>query len=348
MRSTFQGVTYRTAEKSAIRDYANRKAKILGRLSSYARMSWHMWRGGVPALEILQTQFPNMAKEPRRPALVTLELTNHCDLSCPYCNSPLNLLPRGMMAKATFTKVLEGLKGLGMHRVRVVGSGEPTLHSEFASFIAELCQVTPFVSVLTNAQWRHPQKTIDAMLDAKVRVVEVSLNGDNKEGYEASRPGGRFERLVENLTMLKESKRLRRCRVMTNIRLMLRPSERALESRMIAFWRQYADSVMPQYIFALKRSAYRDDVYTPRQWEEGLYPRCSAPFKALNVLWNGDVPLCSFSVEQIGPPGLVIGNVMTDSLSDLWHGDVMRQYRQGHYRREPDKMPICKGCTACY
>jgi MoaA/NifB/PqqE/SkfB family radical SAM enzyme len=260
----------------------------------------------------------------------------------------LNQLPRGMMASATFAKVLEDLKQLGTHRVRVVGSGEPTLHPEFASFIAALCQVTPFVSVLTNAQWRHPQKTIDAMLDAGVGVVEVSLNGDDKEGYESSRLGGRFERLLENLTMLNDSKRSRRSPAITNIRVMLRPSERAAENRMIAFWRQYADCVMPQYIFALKRSAYRDDVYMPRQWEEGLYPRCSAPFKALNVLWNGDVPLCSFSVEHVGPPGLVIGNVMTDSLSDLWHGDVMRQYREGHYRRDHDKMPICKGCTACY
>ena len=348
IETRFKGIAQDSVHKSVSLDFTNRKAKILYRLRSYARLSWHMWRRGVPAREILRTQFPLMEPDPRRPALVTVEFTNHCNLRCVYCNSPVDPRPRGFMAGETFERLLEGLRLLGVNRVRVVGSGEPTLHPEFAHFIRALGKAVPFVSVLTNGQWKSPVEIIEPVLDSPVSLLEISVNGDNKEDYEKSRRGGLFERLIENLTMLKTRQGKRRSQTITNIRLMLRPSERAAEKRLSAFWRHCADSVMPQYVFALKCSTYREDVYMPRHWDNPSYPMCAAPFKAMNVEWNGDVPLCSFALEQTGGLGLVLGNVMTDSLGDLWNGKVMRQYREGHRKREVDKIPVCKGCTACY
>jgi MoaA/NifB/PqqE/SkfB family radical SAM enzyme len=176
-------------------------------------------------------------------------------------------------------------------------------------------------------------------------MVEVSVDGGDKEIYENSRRGGVFEQLIENLELLRASKQNRRSQTITNIRLMLRPSERSLEKRFMAFWRNYADTVMPQYLLERKHLAYKENVYTSAQWYDDSYPKCAAPFKELEINWNGDVPLCKFSAQQIGAPGLVLGNVNTDLLGDLWIGSVMRQYREGHYKRNPQKMPICKGCT---
>jgi radical SAM protein with 4Fe4S-binding SPASM domain len=150
--------------------------------------------------------------------------------------------------------------------------------------------------------------------------------------------------LIENLTLFKTSKQTLRSQTITNIRLMLRPSERTVEKQLVAFWKNYADTVMPQYVVELKHLAYKEDVYTPTQFHNLSYPKCGDPFKSLDVDWNGNLPLCSHSVQQIGAPGLILGNVMTDMLGDLWNGNVMSQYREGHYKREASKMPICKGC----
>jgi MoaA/NifB/PqqE/SkfB family radical SAM enzyme len=248
------------------------------------------------------------------------------------------------MSRETFEAFLEGVRRLGVRRVRVVGNGEPTLHPDFPYFIGELARAVPYVSVLTNGQWKSPTKIIDAMLESPVSLIELSVEGGEKEGYESSRIGGRFERLIENLNSLKATKQALRSRSLTNIRLMLRPSERAMESRLKAFWSTYADTVMPQYLVALKRTKYTDDVYMPVQFHNQSYPKCSVPFKTIGVHWDGDVPLCSLSEEQIGAPGLVLGNVRTKKLGDLWNCTLMRQYREGHLRRDCSKMPICKGC----
>jgi MoaA/NifB/PqqE/SkfB family radical SAM enzyme len=322
----------------------DRVARIFYRLSAYRRLSWHMLRQGVPALEILRTQFPLIDPNPHVPAVVGVEFTNYCDLRCVYCTSPLGLRPRGFMQRETFEKFLEGIKQLRVSRVNVVGNGESTLHPEFTCFIRELSRSVPYVMVLTNGQWKRPKNIINAMLEAPVSVVGVSVDGGDKDGYEKSRLGGHFERLLENLTLLSTSKRKRRSHTMTYICLMLRPSERMVERELMAFWNNYVDIVMPQYLLERRHLGYKEDVYMPVEFHDQSYPKCSLPFKALDVNWNGNVPLCTYSAQQIGAPGLILGNVTTDMLGDIWNGNVMRQYREGHYKRDACKMPICKGC----
>src|SRR5215472_1858329 len=230
------GAIVQTSGNHPLFNSSNRVARILYRLSAYRRLSWHMLRRGVPAREILRTQFPLIEPNPHVPALVSVEFTNYCDLRCVYCTSPLGLRPRGFMQRETFERFLEGIKQLGVSRVNVVGNGEPTLHPEFTSFIRELGRNVPYVHVLTNGQWKRPQDIINAMLEAPVSVVGVSVDGADKKGYEKSRLGGRFERLLENLTLLSTSKRTLRSHTITCICLMLRPSERMVERELMAFW----------------------------------------------------------------------------------------------------------------
>jgi uncharacterized Fe-S cluster-containing radical SAM superfamily protein len=239
---------------------SNRVARILYRLSAYRRLSWHILRRGVPAREILRTQFPFIEPNPRAPTLVSVEFTNYCDLRCVYCTCPLGLRPHGFMQRATFERLLDGIKQLGVRRVNVVGDGESTMHPEFTSLIRELCRSVPYVLVLTNGQWKRPKDIINAMLEARVSVVEVSVDGGD-EGYEKSRLGGHFERLLENLTLLSTSKRKLRSRTMTYICLMLRPSECVVERELMAFWNNYADVVMPQYLLERRHLAFKKDVY---------------------------------------------------------------------------------------
>jgi len=241
--------------------------------------------------------------------------------------------------------VVTGIEELGIHRVTVVGNGEPTLHPEFGQFIGRLGNVASYVSVLTNAQWHNADEIIAAILQARVRTIEISLDGTDKESYERARVGGNFERLISNLTLLKKLKARTHRRVLTNIRLMLRPSERPLEQSMKKYWRQFADTVMAQYLQERKALRLQKDLYKPAHHLSQEFPRCSQPSNVLGVNWNGNVPLCNFSVEQAGPPGLILGNIKNESLKNIWNGRVMRSYRRGHCDRIPDLMPICKGCT---
>ncbi|GJQ58010.1 MAG: hypothetical protein SCALA701_08110 [Candidatus Scalindua sp.] len=249
------------------------------------------------------------------------------------------------MHRDTFVNVVAGIKKLGVKRVRVVGNGEATLHPDFDSFMTEIGSTNAYVSVLTNGQWRHQEDTINTMLTAKVNMVEFSVDTVTKKGYERSRQGGSFERLLSNLQHFKEAKKKQRSQVITNIRLMLRPSERRIEWKLKAFWSNYADIVMPQYLCEKRSISYNEDLYRPIQFNEQSYPNCKEPFTQLGITWNGDVPLCSLSADQIGEPGLILGNVTSSTIGQLWNSKVLHQYRRGHRNRETSKMAMCKGCV---
>ena len=304
-----------------------------------------MLRRGISPRHLLRSQFPRLAGFPRCPLVVSLELTNHCNLRCVYCTSPVSQRPRGLMDQATFSRALSGIRTLGVDRARLVGNGEPTLHPDLGSFVQELARTAPFVSIVTNGQWTHPARTISALLDGPLDMVEVSVDSSTKAGYESSRPGGSFERLLRNLLALREAIDNRPCRTLVNLRLMTRPTERGMEGNLRAFWRRYADTVMLQPVVERTTQPAVKDMYRPVQFDQRSYPACSLPFKELQVNWNGDVPLCALSAQQLPPVGLIVGNVMEQSLHELWSHSLMEQYRQGHRDRDCRKMEICEGCS---
>jgi hypothetical protein len=122
---------------------------------------------------------------------------------------------------------------------------------------------------------------------------------------------------------------------------MVRPSETPVIDRLLAFWRRYGDVVSTQRL-----QDYFDqhgDSFVRGKVEE--YPPCSLPFRSLGVSWDGSVPLCRVSAFQTGTTdGLVLGNIHDTTLAEIWHGEVLRQYREGHRRQRPELMPVCRNC----
>jgi MoaA/NifB/PqqE/SkfB family radical SAM enzyme len=294
---------------------------------------------------LARSHFPFLLPDARVPPILTVELTNACNVACTYCTSPLALRARGIMREDTFAKLVASVRNARVSRVRFVGNGEPTLHPQFARFAREMAQATPFLSIVTNCQ-RLPDETLDALLDAPFRLIEVSVDGGDKESYERSRVGGKFDRLLENLRRLRAARDERKASALINLRIMVRPSQRAMEEQLEAFWQPYGDSLMRQYVIKRKELDDDRDVYQNVQRAEGATPRCALPFKSLDITWTGLVPLCHYSAAQIGEPGLIVGDINTASIEEIWNRPIMRQYRGGHRRRSPAETPICKGCSA--
>jgi hypothetical protein len=168
------------------------------------------------------------------------------------------------------------------------------------------------------------------------------VDGTDKEGYEQWRIGGSLDKLVRNLTELKEVKHDFRSPTVTVIRVMIRPSQRKTEQSLLDFWRPFGDVVTKQYVVDFTEAG--GDVFKTIG-RDNVYPRCALPSKLLDVRWNGDVPLCSYSHLQAGQPdGLLLGNINSSSLLELRDGRLMMDYRRGHRRRETKLTPLCKGC----
>jgi pyruvate-formate lyase-activating enzyme len=325
-------------------DNTRRLARIRYRWKAYSKILTR----ALPHISIRTlacSHFPFYLPDARVPPLLTVELTNACNVACTYCTSPLALRPQGIMRDDTFAKLVASVHAARVSRVRFVGNGEPTLHPQFPRFAREMAQATPFLSIVTNCQ-RLPEDTLDALLDAPFRLIEVSVDGADPESYESSRRGGSFDRLLQNLRRLKAARDDRRAPALINLRLMLRPSQRQRERQLEIFWQPYGDAVMRQYVIRRRELDGDADVYQNVQRADETVPRCALPFKSLDITWTGLVPLCHYSAAQIGEPGLIVGDINKATVEEIWNGTIMSEYRRGHRQRDSRATPICRGCSA--
>jgi len=148
---------------------------------------------------------------PTRPLTVILDTTERCNLKCRMCYfaatdrlrfppHDLELSPTGMMPIAVFDRIATELFPRAW-RVALACAAEPLLHPQFDEIvrIAGKHRV-PDLWFPTNLLALTEAKA-EAICQAKVRTVGVSIDGTHAEIYESIRVGGRFSRLEERLEL---------------------------------------------------------------------------------------------------------------------------------------------------
>ena len=317
--------------------------KIHTHHSYYKKLIFQLLETGIPINDTIRILFPFLLRNSLHPLQVSIELTNHCNLRCLYCPNSLISQKKGFMSDKVFEKVIEDLSYIKTNRIRLVGCGESTLHPKFYEHIKVLAIKHKHFTIITNGQWNRDEIPYE-LLTAPVNLIEISIDAGGKKGYERTRINGSYAKLIENIKKLHELKKQLKSNTIISIMLMLRPSQIKMFKDEFKFWIKYADAVLPQNIVKINNNTYDDDVFHPIQNRENSIPICKTPFIGFEVLFNGNVLLCSYSKYQIGYPGLIIGNVLDKRISELWNCKIMNTYRKAHRKRIKELMSICTGC----
>ncbi len=307
------------------------------------RLSRYYKGGSVRAL--VRARFPYVFSDPMAPRTVAIELTNVCNLKCVYCDAQNPALMRkpGFMAEGTFKTAIDQIRALRVQNVRLIGAGEATLHPLFPKFLRRALGAAPVMSLTTNGQFLN-DTTCGAIVDT-LDVVEVSVDSDHAAAYQRVRLGADFRRLLTNLEQLRNTAARRSRSLLLNIRLMLRPSDQGRQCQLVEFWQKHGDIVSTQRL--VDYFGVGGDLF-PAERDFRVFRRCGSVFKLADINWNGDVPLCDSSALQLGnPSGLLLGNITSTQLGDLWRSDLLKQYPAGS--PEP-RLRVCRavpGMSLC-
>jgi len=319
--------------------------RIYYRFKPYMKIGMKTLRKRVSPIRLITARYPFNFPDSKKPATLSLELTDACDLKCLYCNNPLFANPRYFMKDEVFDRITKSNQAFKIDRIRV-GGGEPTLHPKFKTYSEQLSKNTKFLSIVTNAQWK--KAGIPEALLSNYDLIEISVDAGGKENYESSRPGAKYELLIQNLKKLNRLKQEMGSNAHINLRFMIRPSNKGQKQKEYDFWRKYSDSIMPQHIIQHAESDYEDDVYQSVHIEKDSFPKCAQPFKDIQVRANGNIPLCQVSGSAtLEKNRMIIGNILESTLESVWEGQAMTNIRQAHKQRDTSKMEVCRGCRGC-
>lgn len=143
------------------------------------------------------------------PSYVQIEPVGQCNLRCQMC--PIQFRKDGppygalaFMKWETFTSLLEGFPDL--KHLHLQGLGEPMMHPRFFDMVRYAADQGIQVTINTNLTLLNPDRT-DRLVNSGLDTLYFSIDGSNAETYERIRKRAHFERVINNVNMLLETRK---------------------------------------------------------------------------------------------------------------------------------------------
>lgn len=286
-----------------------------------------------------------------RPGHLTLELTNLCNANCIFCPYSQQLRAHERMTEAVFKKAVGDYVAMGGGSVDLTPIvGDPLIHPQFLEwvrFLRSLPQIDR-ITVTTNGILLS-KHGIDEILDSGLSRINISMAGFDREMYRRIYRVDAYRKVIANVEKLLAANSRRKRKV--PIFLCLRPDRPQSEVLASPDFRRLLP-YHPRVSFAdvLSRSGGQIDALPEGMTlaDLPLTPKsapCIATYFGLAVQSGGDVQVCACE-SSVNAPGLVIGNVLDQSLGDIWRGARMEALRRSF--TDGSLNPNCAKCDVYY
>lgn len=290
----------------------------------------------------LNRKYLHPGYEPHLPKQINIETASVCNLRCSCCPhgaAPGSMRPSGIMSADTFHRVVENID-IPMKIAYLHMHGEPFLNPNLPAFADELARRDITVSLSSNCTIVDEAK-LNAILD--VRHVLMSFSADllSREYYESVRVGARYDDTLDNLDKINEI--FARHNMFFNITIVMdsvfagRTDDILGSCEMLYGRYSQLNGIILGSKFPWPRLPLTGDL----AGHLGIgHHRCSHAMEGLNVLWNGDVTLCSF--DYTGE--CVVGSLLDNKYSEVLNNKEARRFRMLHWRHRDNELPLCKDC----
>lgn len=276
------------------------------------------------------------------PMALRLQLTSYCNMNCVMCPCANNVHPRTNMTRDCLEKVVSLCAGK-IKNVGISYLGEPTLHPHFWDFIDYMAK---------NAQWNIGLQTngttlnkdfIQRMLQSPIESVSVSLDTLDVGNSPHYRPGTPYERILDNIYDLLETKNKIRPDFIVILRVFadeIKRSDAKEFFKQVLHWKKlgcYAITPGRMFNHAGAITEVEDSCALCRKHE---YP-CVFPWYYLVVGVNGELRPCCMDTEGL----MTFKNVQDiHSLEEYWNSQELSLFRTELLENCPNNS-LCKKCN---
>lgn len=285
------------------------------------------------------------------PMAIFFEPSTYCNFNCCYCTHSLTkerfeteVRKYSNMSLEVFTKAAEQIKAFD-EKVKLIefsGVGEPLFNEALPEMIRLIkdSDVCNHIRLITNAALMSKDKA-DSILTAGVDSIRVSLQGITSEQYKRiSNVNIDFDKIFENIKYLYENKEKTQIFI-KNIDIALSEEEHEL---FFAKFDSVSDRMVVENIIPFFSKVDYDKIIKTKDINRYGSPKkevivCPNTFTALVVNSEGDISMCG---KEVAP--IYLGNVMTTTLYEAWHGKTRRDFLRMHLENRRFDNKICCDC----
>ncbi len=285
------------------------------------------------------------------PFVLIVDPASHCNLKCRFCPTGHPKLIeetgrfQGAMPFQTFKKIIDDLEEFSspIKVLRLYKEGEPLMNKNLADMIRYGRQSKKVIRIdtTTNGVLLTPSNS-EKIIDSGINQINISVNGLKDEQFqELVKTKVNFERYVKNIEYLFSIKN--ECTIYIKaIKENLTPDD---QKRFIDIFGNISDRIFFEHLFP-NWPGFTDDII-PIDGKVALYGGevkeqsvCPYIFYTTTINSDGTVSLCI----QDWARTLVVGDVNTQSLRDIWMGQLINNHRLAHLEGLRKVNKTCGDC----
>jgi MoaA/NifB/PqqE/SkfB family radical SAM enzyme len=279
------------------------------------------------------------------PMMLVLSFAYPCNALCPHCpytNSNIRKEYRDapFMSEAIFKKIADESGPFGAY-LRISGGGEPMLHPKATELLVYAKATGCKIGLITNGSKFHEENS-RALLQANIDMIEFSVDACDPEKYAVVREGLEWDELVANVERMV---RLRKELNSTSKLICSAVVQKGIDADAVErFWvrGKGLDYIIKRKFLTWGTNTTLDGGRSadPTAYLEAGDTPCPFIFERLNIDSRGNVMVCGYDISA----NTRMGNVVTESIRDIWHGRGFQFYREKHLAGKGNDIPLCRGC----
>lgn len=314
--------------------FNNSSRKFLNLLHVY----WDMWRGNVITSS--------------RPYIFVLEVTNVCNLKCPFCLTGKGISGGREVRHMDFDesrKIIDAVADY-VYLLQLYTWGEPLLNKDIIQIIEYAKRKNMYVMLSTNGTAMTPTY-VDRLLNSGIDYITVAIDGGSDETYEKYRVGGNYTKVLNNVKNLLEQRKTRNLDApfVEWQFIVFKHNEHEVKETESMAYEIGVDKFtpLPAYVedenwLPVGKEYRKTKLYNPERLKN-----CDRPWSHLNVRADGGVASCCYEFLKKDD----FGNLNKDNFDGIWNNSFFResrklihQFRKSKGMKIDDSTLICHGC----
>lgn len=278
------------------------------------------------------------------PAQIDIETSNLCNLRCQFCPLTKQTRKMGLMSFELACKAIDEITRYGLERMCLGGFGEPLLNKDFFE-ISRYAAATGKIKQLyiSTHGLLMDNRANEELLDCGLDKIIVSIDGATPKTYERMRLGGNYNEVVSNvLEFIKIRRQYQKLKPILAVQIIRMQDTISEVNDFVNFWQ---DKIAAQDEINIKEYFTWAGKVSDNSVSNGYRIEVKVPcliylWSNLIIQWNGDISACCYDANG----DLVLGNIETDSIYDIWHSNKYKELRMKHLRGQIENIPVCATC----
>ncbi len=304
------------------------------------------------------------------PISAHVDISSLCNYRCSFCfqadakGMKAVGLKRGFMEFSMFKKIIDDFKDFPekIKKIKIGNHGEPTLHSEVVRMVdyASKSESADIIEMFTNGSRLTPELN-EGLVKSGLQRINISLEGLSDERYLAVAGTKQvFQEIIAGVKSLYEIKTREKSELQIYVKIADQAhalkGDKDIKFILSEEERKYFyDTFAPicDEIFIEKIVPQWADTQLDKQNEvsdTGMYGqkinkwKNSCPFIFMYLHFNCDGTVSPCTLDW--PRKVVIGDVNKQSVSEIWHGDSLRELQVAMLAGQRKCIDLCSTCSA--